>query len=60
MTAPSKFIPLGTIVTVFGTGSEMNNGAVITHEDKKDQGRTLGRTGRFCLPRPQLLYVRAV
>lgn len=29
-TRPSEFIPLGTIVTVFGTGSEMNNGAVIT------------------------------
>lgn len=28
-TRPSEFIPLGTIVTVFGTGSEMNNGAVI-------------------------------
>ena len=27
-TLPTKFIPLGTIVTVFGTGSEMNNGAV--------------------------------
>lgn len=25
-TLPTKFIPLGTIVTVFGTGSEMNNG----------------------------------
>ena len=25
---PSQFIPLGTIVTVFGTGSEMNSGAV--------------------------------
>ena len=24
---PTAFIPLGTIVTVFGTGSEMNNGA---------------------------------
>ena len=25
-TRPTAFIPLGTIVTVFGTGSEMNNG----------------------------------
>lgn len=49
-TFPTEFIPLGTIVTVFGTGSEMNNGAVITHEGKKDQGRSLGRTGGFCLP----------
>ena len=37
-TFPTKFIPLGTIVTVFGTGSEMNNGAVITHEEKKIKG----------------------
>ena len=26
-TLPTKFIPLGTIVTVFGTGGEMSNGA---------------------------------
>ena len=28
-------LPLGVIVTVSGTGSECNGGAVITHEDKK-------------------------
>ncbi len=37
-TLPTKFISLGTIVTVFGTGSEMNNGAVITNEEKKIKG----------------------
>ena len=31
---PTEFIPMGAIVTAFGTGAEMNNGAVITHEDK--------------------------
>ncbi len=36
-TYPTEFIPLGTIMTVFGTGSEMNNGAVITHEAKKQK-----------------------
>lgn len=41
-TYPSKFIPLAAIVTVFGTGSEMNNGAVITHEEKKIKGALLG------------------
>lgn len=41
-TYPSKFIPLATIVTVFGTGSEMNNGAVITHEEKKIKGALFG------------------
>ena len=39
---PTTFIPLCTIVTVFGTGSEMNNGAVITHEEKKIKGALWG------------------
>ena len=39
-TLPTKFIPLGTIVTVFGTGSEMNNGAVITHEEKRSRAHS--------------------
>lgn len=34
-TYPTDCIPLGTVMTVFGTGSEMNNGAVITNEEKK-------------------------
>ncbi len=33
ITAPS--LPLGAIVTASGTGSEMNNGAVITNEEEK-------------------------
>lgn len=32
---PKEFIPMGAVVTAFGTGAEMNNGAVITNEDKK-------------------------
>lgn len=32
---PSEFIPMGAVVTSFGTGAEMNNGAVITIEEKK-------------------------
>ena len=32
--APTEFIPMGAVVTAFGTGAEMNNGAVITNEDK--------------------------
>ena len=31
---PSEFIPTGAVVTAFGTGAEMNNGAVITNTDK--------------------------
>ena len=31
---PMAFIPMGAVVTAFGTGAEMNCGAVITHEEK--------------------------
>ncbi|MBQ9611091.1 MAG: iron-containing alcohol dehydrogenase [Lachnospiraceae bacterium] len=31
---PTEFIPMGAVVTAFGTGAEMNNGAVITNEEK--------------------------
>ena len=44
-TYPSSFVPMIAIVTVSGTGAEMNNGAVITNEDK---GGAVGRTGRYC------------
>ena len=57
-TLPTKFIPLGTIVTVFGTGSEMNNGAVITHEEKKIKS-ALGRAGGIRVLRPGLFAVRS-
>ena len=49
---PTKFIPLGTIVTVFGTGSEMNNGAVITHEEKKIKGALWGAQADFAFLDP--------
>lgn len=32
---PADFLPIGAVVTASGTGAEQNNGAVITHEDKK-------------------------
>ena len=51
-TFPTKFIPLGTIVTVFGTGSEMNNGAVITHEEKKIKGALWGAQAEFAFLDP--------
>ena len=31
---PTSFIPMGAVVTAFGTGAEMNNGAVITNTEK--------------------------
>ena len=51
-TLPTKFIPLGTIVTVFGTGSEMNCGAVITHEEKKIKGALWGAQADFAFLDP--------
>ncbi len=51
-TYPSEFIPLGAIVTVFGTGSEMNNGAVITHEEKKIKGALWGAQAEFAFLDP--------
>ena len=51
-TYPSEFIPLGTIVTVFGTGSEMNNGAVITNEEKKIKGALWGAQADFAFLDP--------
>lgn len=51
-TYPSEFIPLGTIVTVSGTGSEMNNGAVITHEEKKIKGALWGAQAEFAFLDP--------
>lgn len=32
---PTDFVPMGAVVTASGTGAEQNNGAVITHEEKK-------------------------
>lgn len=32
---PTEFISMGAVVTASGTGAEQNNGAVITHEEKK-------------------------
>lgn len=50
---PSRFIPLGTIVTVFGTGSEMNAGAVITHEEKKIKSGIFGAQADFAFLDPE-------
>lgn len=39
---PSRFIPMGAVVTASGTGAEQNNGAVITHEEKRLKQPLLG------------------
>ena len=49
---PSSFIPMGVIVTVFGTGSEMNAGAVITNEAKKIKGPLFGAQADFAFLDP--------
>lgn len=41
-TYPSIFVPMIAIVTASGTGAEMNNGAVITNEEKKIKAGLLG------------------
>lgn len=41
-TYPSSFVPMIVIVTASGTGAEMNNGAVITNEEKKIKAGLLG------------------
>lgn len=51
-TYPSRFIPLGVIVTAFGTGSEMNAGAVITHEEKKIKTGIFGAQADFAFLDP--------
>lgn len=51
-TYPTRLIPLGTIVTVFGTGSEMNSGAVITHEERKIKGALWGAQAEFAFLDP--------
>ena len=32
---PTEFVPMGAVVTASGTGAEQNNGAVITHTEKR-------------------------
>ena len=49
---PTAFIPMGAVVTASGTGSEMNNGAVITHEEKKIKGAMMGAHNDFAMLDP--------
>ena len=49
---PRSFIPMGAVVTAFGTGAEMNNGAVITHEDKMLKSALWGAFHSFAILDP--------
>ena len=49
---PTEFVKLAHIVTASGTGAEMNNGAVITNEDKKMKTGMLGALADFVILDP--------
>ena len=49
---PNEFIPMGAVVTAFGTGAEMNNGAVITNEEKKSKSPLWGAFYDFAILDP--------
>ena len=51
-TFPTEFVPMGAVVTVFGTGSEMNAGAVITNEEKKIKAGLFGAQAEFAFLDP--------
>ena len=50
---PSEFIPMGAVVTAFGTGAEMNNGAVITHTEKRLKSALWGASYDFAILDPE-------
>jgi alcohol dehydrogenase YqhD (iron-dependent ADH family) len=49
---PSGFVPMCGVVTVSGTGAEMNNGAVITNEDTDQKNGMLGAMASFVVLDP--------
>lgn len=49
---PTEGITMGAVVTVSGTGAEMNAGGVITHEEKKWKGGIFGIAPAFAVLDP--------
>ena len=49
---PTRFIPLGIIVTVAGTGSDQNNIAVITNEERRFKAGITGAAPDFSILDP--------
>ena len=49
---PVSFIPMGAVVTAFGTGAEMNNGAVITNTEKMMKSALWGAFYDFAILDP--------
>lgn len=50
---PAAFIPMGAVVTAFGTGAEMNNGAVITYQEKLLKTALWGNSYDFAVLDPE-------
>ena len=50
--APTEFIPMGAVVTAFGTGAEMNTGAVITNDALKMKSPLWGAYYDFAILDP--------
>ena len=49
---PMQFLPMGAVVTVSGTGSEQNCGAVITNEEQKIKAGMFGAFADFAILDP--------
>lgn len=49
---PTEFIPMGAVVTAFGTGAEMNNGVVITNTEKMMKSALWGAFYSFAVLDP--------
>ena len=49
---PAGGISMGAVVTASGTGAEMNNGAVITYEEKLWKGPIVGSYASFAVLDP--------
>lgn len=49
-------IPFASVITLAATGSEMNNGAVITREATKEKFAMFGEFPKFSILDPQVLY----
>lgn len=50
---PQTGIPIGAVVTVSGTGAEMNAGGVITYEERKWKGGIFGTAPSFVVLNPE-------
>lgn len=46
---PTRFLPMGAVVTASGTGAEMNSGAVITNEETRQKAGVLGAYADFAV-----------